>query len=192
MVPGIAITAPRSIAFPKSTFMVAAAAEMPGCGGTKQCTMYKADAKQSTNVKRIVGVCCPIISTKPINTTKPESQKMGKPTANPVINMAIGAPLSPVQRSKAAAKLNVAPDFSNKIPRVVPRITNNPTFSKVLPKPVFNSSMILYPSNPAASPVAMEMTSNTKKVWSRNRALNSKMPEMASNKRVEMYSTGMN
>ena len=86
---------PNNITIPKSAPKVAPAAAMPGCGGTKQCTPYKEVAKHMVirGIPKLVRRTSDCFN--PLRMMKPESQKMGKPTKNPVMESAAGARFSP-------------------------------------------------------------------------------------------------
>lgn len=175
---------PKSMAFPKSTFMVAAAADMPGCGGTRQCTAYKAVAKHTTNCTCIPLVRCTSDSTKPINTINPESQKMGSPMRKPMSVTASGVFFSPVFFKIKLASDRVALLLFKSVPKVVPKMISKPIFSSVAPKPFFIKLMTFSPSNPAAKPTVIATTSSTKKVLYLYFALNRMMAMMAAASRV--------
>ena len=67
--------------------------------------------------------------------TKPESQKTGIETINPVRFMLRGALFFPIRLSNDEASTLVPPLFSRNAPIIVPRAMIIPILERVLPKP---------------------------------------------------------
>src|SRR3569833_2174651 len=68
IIPGNATAIPVKISLPKSTPMVAAAAEAPGCCGIKQCTAYKPVASETDIITTGIPVRLAIERFNPLKT----------------------------------------------------------------------------------------------------------------------------
>ncbi len=87
--------------------------------------------------------------------TKPESQKTGMETIQPMMSMAISGCFFPTALTTTSAILSAAPVFSSKVPTKAPRMITMPIDLKVAEKP---SPMILGISAKLSPPTSAKMS----------------------------------
>lgn len=150
----------------------------------RQCTAYKPDASEML----MVAAAIPVLFIKdlliPFKTIYPESQKMGSPTINPVIDKASEDLFSPTNFNIVLAIICVLPLFSSNTPIVVPSTIIKASFDITSPKPFFIIDRMSRKGIPTPRPVTKQAMINAKKGCTLNFTVSKTIDRMPAKRKI--------